>query len=199
MSLFFRFSLLAACFLLAILAGCVSPLDTDTPRLRYDDRAIAPPTHRIPAKYFVITARDVMTQTDWKVVVNAATAEIDTTVHPVAVWLNADVTREITSATPVLPFLYAFLFHVDSLIASNKTISFQGEPVLSGGAMLTLVAERDSSNGAPRSITLFPNVDSNLMTLRLESGGTQNLISGVMSINLNTHRVQVEAKLTIRY
>jgi hypothetical protein len=190
-------------FLAALLlaAGCLSPLDTDTPRLRYEDQAVVPPpAHaRIHARYFVVTARDVTTQTDWKVVLADTLVEIDTTVHPVAVWIKAAVGREINSQAPATPFVYDFRIRIDSLIASGKVMNLAGEPALPGGALITLATERDTT-GAPRKTVLYANSDGNTVTLKLEEvNGTQGLIAGVLAINLTTHRLQVEAKLTIRY
>jgi len=197
-----RASAIRVCILCAMAlaaAGCVSPLDTDTPRLRFEDATLIPPTPaRIKPRYFVITARDANTQTDWRITLADTLVEIDTTVHPHAVWIRATVGREVSLQTPQTPFVHDFRFRVDSLPANGKALTFAGEPAHPAGALVTLATERDTS-GAPRLTTLVANAEKNIVTIKLETNGAQNLVSGVLAINLVAHRMQVEAKLTIRY
>jgi hypothetical protein len=197
---FLPLMLLAA--VIAAIAGCVSPLDTDTPRLRFEDAPPVPPvkTHRIKPKYFVMTVRDVDRQTDWGVMLSDTLIEIDTTVHPAAVWIRAKVGREYDPAQMIPPFMQQFRFRVDSLVAKGSVFNFTGGPDGVGGADFIIALAKDSLNGGFHTATFLANTEKNLATIKLESAGTQNLISGAMTVTSVTYRgAAIEAKITIRY
>ena len=189
-------AIVAAC----VASGCVSPVDTDTPRYRFTDVTVPPPDRpaRIKASSFTVTARDMGTQTDWKVVLKDPLAEIDTSVHPPAVWISATVGREFNTESPVTPFIQEYRLRVDSLVADNSLLNITGPPASPYGAAFSVAVERDTL-GVMRTVSLTANGEKNLASIRIESGGGKGYLVGVLNINLLAHRLQVESKLTIRY
>ena len=198
----YNLPLMVGLFLAVIGWSCFSPLDTDTPRLRYEDvRVQVPPVKsaRIKPLYFTIVTKDSSNiQAPWQVTLADTLVEIDTSVTPPALWMRAVVRREFDRQSPATPFIEEYRFRIDSLPTDKSVVRFNADPVLGQGASFKLATERDTT-GIPRTVSLIANQEKNLASISFDKSGSTTILTGVLQINLVTHRLQAEAKITIRY
>ena len=182
----------------AMIGGCVSPLDPDTPRLRVvaDDGS----SRENPASWIgaVLHFSANENQQPWLHMVNTMRAEVDTGGGGTLLRFTfaATLSRPYKSGST---FLYSMLI-ADSLAVDGNRRSLDSDPRGGNGAMFQFAKAKDSSSVTLQELIIFsdPSTGSALLTMTRIPG--ERAIDGTLVASFTQNqRTQLYASITITW
>ncbi len=193
------FALVAVLF-----SSCVSPLDTDTPRKRFEDPgSITPPAKpgRINAKSFTLTVQEASTL--WQHTIVDTLVQIDTSVSPPAVWLKMYLSKS-GQIPKKLPFLQQLNVRKDSIPADDSIVNIFEDtiPPPGGGpyAIYSIGASKDPTGAIQYVIINSDRIQRTaLTTITFHYDKSLKELRGQLNANLIAYRLLIDAQIVITY
>ena len=183
---------------LALAAGCKSPLDPDTPRLRFAPDVVIPPDTVKPAGWLraEIAFSGSNTGALWEHATDSSWAFVDTSHGRTAVRLMFAATM-LPPYPQQIKFMHSFLL-ADTLIADGLPRSLNMDPSTGAGALFRIALGRDSMNVTPVETVIAGDPSSGgIATLTLSRKGNERALHGSFVGYTQKYRMSLDGAITI--
>jgi hypothetical protein len=186
--------------LAAAVPGCLSPLEPDTPRLRFllEDTLVTPPAqhHRIPCVITNIVATE--TGMSWACTIMDSTAEADTAAAAPAVWFRLTL-QALPPFAMGQHYIASFTVRADSIPADGSLVTLGGDVLRQSGVVFYIGKAIDSSR-----LTIIDSVTMDPATLPLSSlsvthQAAQRQFTGQYSAMLAAYRFSYDVSFILAY
>jgi hypothetical protein len=188
----------AMVLLLALTAGCKSPLDPDTPRLRFAPDVNPPDTaktsHWLRAE---ITFSGSNSGAQWQHATDSSWAYVDTSHGRTAVRLMLAATM-LPPYQSQIKFMHSFLL-ADTLVADGLPRSLTKDPSTGTGALFRIATGKDSLTVTPVETIVAGDPASGGATLTLTRASTERIARGPFVAYAQKYRLSLDGTITITW